>query len=136
MKGGQEACKHIAPLQSRAFFRWSFRMGTSQWTPQRLLLRAMNFQPSGKGKCCVHRHRIELSIMCSYSPGKAIMGKFRKVYSMLDNPAIYAKLHAYVQSHKWAINPSKLQEFPEENWYLRQQTNTFDTLSKKKCQGG
>jgi hypothetical protein len=40
-------------------------------------------------------------------------GQHGKVYMVLNDPAVCAKLHAYVRSHKWAMNPAKLKEFSE-----------------------
>jgi hypothetical protein len=40
-------------------------------------------------------------------------GMHNKVYSLLDDPIIKAELHAFVRSNKWAMNPSKLQEFSQ-----------------------
>ena len=38
-------------------------------------------------------------------------GCHAKVGSLLSDPAVAAKLKAYLQSNKWAMNPSKLAKF-------------------------
>lgn len=40
-------------------------------------------------------------------------GQHKKVYSLLDDPAIKAELRTYVRTNKWAMNPTKVGQFTE-----------------------
>jgi hypothetical protein len=45
---------------------------------------------------------------------KSKVGQHMKSYSLLEDPAIVAKLCSYVCSNKWAVNPEKLAEFAQD----------------------
>ena len=42
---------------------------------------------------------------------KSLKGQHAKVYSLLSDPTVAAELSAYVQSNKWAMDPTKLAQF-------------------------
>ena len=45
---------------------------------------------------------------------KSLVGNHAKVYSLLSDPDIAAKLRTYVHLNKWAMNPEKLAKFSQD----------------------
>jgi hypothetical protein len=82
---GIEASEHAAEAQGFAA-KWGGRL-VRQWVRQWLNVRTLP---------------------------KSSRGRHSKSFSLLEDPAIHAKLCSYICSNKWAINPAKLVEFSQK----------------------
>jgi hypothetical protein len=59
------------------------------------------------------------------------IGKHTKVYSLLSDPAITAKLQAYVHLNKWAMDPEKLAKLSKDELVPKVAKNYLQLITRE-----
>ncbi|KAG6875696.1 hypothetical protein C0993_007958 [Termitomyces sp. T159_Od127] len=106
--GGTKGLQAVCTLAMQSFLRMVVKNGRLSVDASKRAAESYGFaaQWGGQKLCAWTKDWIK---MCSLP--KSQKGCHGKVYSMLDDPAIYAELLAYIRSNKWVMNPSILKEF-------------------------